>query len=417
MNNQGFTTTILHGDRRRGTEFGATHAPIHPAVAFGFPTARELARVFQGDAPGYVYGRQHNPTVTALEAKITAMEDGAATVCFATGMAAIAALLWALLRRGDHVVVSSFVFGNTNSLFTTLSELGCEVTFVDATDAANVAVALRPETRMVFVETIANPRTQVADLEGIGKLCAPRGIVYVVDNTMTSPALFRPVTIGASLIVNALTKYIGGHGNALGGAVTATGLYDWSNYPHIHAAYKKGDSHGWGLIQIRKKGLRDAGATLAANAAHAIAIGAETLGLRMERTCSNSLAVARFLSAHPKVGRVHHPGLPGHGQHARAARLFKGYGGLFAFELAAGLDCFELLDALRVVILSSNLGDTRTLALPAAHTIFFEMGAERRASMGIADSLIRVSIGIEDEADLIGDFDQALQACGSGRKV
>ena len=210
--------------------------------------------------------------------------------------------------------------------------------------------------------------------------------------------------MGASLIINALTKYIGGHGNALGGAVTATGLYDWATYPHIHAMYKKGDSRTWGLTQIRKKGLRDAGGTLAANAAHAIAVGAETLVLRMERTCSNALAVARFLAAHPKVGKVHHPGLPGHAQHERAARLFKGYGGLFAFELADGVDCFELLDALKVVILSSNLGDTRTLALPAAHTIFFEMGAERRASMGIADSLIRVSIGIEDEADLIDSF-------------
>ena len=411
MKNQGFTTTILHGDRRRGTEFGATHAAVHPSVAFGYATAQDLVRVFQGDMPGYVYGRQHNPTVTALEAKVTAMEEGAATVCFATGMAAIAAMLWSLLKRGDHVVVSRFVFGNTNSLFNSLAELGCEVTFVDATDAANVEAALRPATRMVFVETIANPRTQVADLEGIGRLCAPRNIVYVVDNTMTSPALFRPKAVGASLIVNALTKYIGGHGNALGGAITATGLYDWAAYPHLSASYKKGDSRGWGMTQIRKKGLRDAGGTLAAVAAHDIAVGAETLALRMARTNSNALAVARFLAAHPKVGRVHHPGLPDHPQHARAARLFAGYGGLFSFELATGVDCFELLDALRVVILSSNLGDTRTLALPAAHTIFFEMGAERRASMDIADSLIRVSVGIEDEADLIEDFSQALAAC------
>ena len=411
MNNQGFTTTILHGDRRRGTEFSATHAPVHPSVAFGYESARDLVRVFQGDMPGYVYGRQHNPTVTALEAKVTAMEDGLATVCFATGMAAISALLWALLKEGDHVVVSKYVFGNTNSLFTSLSELGCGVTFVDATDAANVAAALRPETRLVFVETIANPRTQVADLEGIGVLCTARNIVYAVDNTMTSPALFRPRVVGASLVVNALTKYIGGHGNALGGAITATGLYDWAEYPHIHSTYRKGDSRTWGLTQIRKKGLRDAGGTLAAQAAHAIAVGAETLMLRMERTCSNSLAVARFLAGHPKVGRVHHPGLGSHAQHARAAKLFKGFGGLFAFELAAGVDCFELLDGLKVVMLSSNLGDTRTLALPAAHTIFFEMGAERRASMDIADSLIRVSIGIEDEADLIEDFSQALAAC------
>jgi O-acetylhomoserine (thiol)-lyase len=410
---RGFTTTILHSDRESPIEHGALHKPLHLSVAYGYRDSRELAAVFQGKAQGYAYGRQGNPTTAALEAKVTKMEDGVATVCFATGMAAIAAMLWALLKRGDHVVVSSFVFGNTNSLFTTLSELGCDVTFVDATDAANVEAALRPETRMVFVETIANPRTQVADLDGIGRLCAPRKIVYVVDNTMTSPALFRPRSVGASLIVNALTKYIGGHGNALGGAITATGLYDWADYPHIYAGYRKGDSRTWGLTQIRKKGLRDAGGTLAANAAHAIAVGAETLVLRMERVCSNALTVARFLAAHPKVDKVHHPGLPGHPQHARAARLFKGYGGLFAFELADGIDCFELLDALKVVILSSNLGDTRTLALPAAHTIYFEMGAERRASMGIADSLIRVSVGIEDEADLIADFARALEACKS----
>ncbi|MEO8134087.1 MAG: cystathionine gamma-synthase family protein [Betaproteobacteria bacterium] len=408
MKDKGFTTSILHGDRWRGTEHGATHAPIHPAVAYGFATVRDLVSVFQGDKAGYVYGRQHNPTVTALEAKVTAMEDGLATVCFATGMAGIAAVLWALLKRGDHVVVSSFVFGNTNSLFTTLSELGCDVTFVDATDAANVAAALRPETRLVFVETIANPRTQVADLDAIGKLCTACNIVYVVDNTMTSPALFRPRTVGAALVVNALTKYIGGHGNALGGAVTATGLYDWALYPHIQAPYKKGDSRSWGLTQIRKKGLRDAGGTLAANAANALAVGAETLSLRMDRTCSNAVAVTRLLAAHPKVAKVHYPGLSSHAQHARAAALFGGFGGLFAFELVDGLDCFTVLDALKVVVLSSNLGDTRTLALPAAHTIFFEMGAARRASMGIADSLVRVSIGIEDEADLLEDFTQAL---------
>jgi O-acetylhomoserine (thiol)-lyase len=411
MKKQGFTTTILHSDRRRGTEFGATHAPVHPSAAFGFSSTKELTRVFQGDVPGFVYGRQHNPTVTALEAKVTAMEDGMATICFATGMAAIAAMLWALLKRGDHVVVSSYVFGNTNSLYMTLNELGCDVTFVDATDAANVEAALRPATRLVFVETIANPRTQVADLARIGKLCESRSIVYVVDNTMTSPALFRPKTVGASLIVNALTKYIGGHGHSLGGALTATGLYDWAKYPHIQEPYKKGASTTWGLTQIRKKGLRDAGGTLSAGAAHAIAVGAETLALRIERTCSNTLAVTRFLAAHPRVAKVHYPGLESHPQHRRAAELFSGFGGLFAFELKDGIDCFELLDALKVVILSSNLGDTRTLALPAAHTIFFEMGAERRASMGIADSLIRVSVGIEDEADLIGDFEQALAAC------
>jgi O-acetylhomoserine (thiol)-lyase len=173
MKKQGFTTTILHSDRRRGAEFGATHAPVHPSVAWGFGTVKELCAVFQGDSSGFVYGRQHNPTVTALEAKVTAMEDGLATICFSTGMAQSPRCCGALLKRGDHVVVSSFVFGNTNSLYMTLNELGCDVTFVDATEAANVEAALRPQTRLVFVETIANPRTHVADLE-LSASCATR---------------------------------------------------------------------------------------------------------------------------------------------------------------------------------------------------------------------------------------------------
>jgi O-acetylhomoserine (thiol)-lyase len=189
-------------------------------------------------------------------------------------MAAIAAVFLALLRAGDHVVSTSFLFGNTNSLFGTLNTLGCEISFVDATDVANVERALKPATRMVFVETIANPRTQVADLTRIGELCAQRGILYVVDNTMTSPYLYLPKRDKASLVVNSLTKYIGGHGNALGGAVTDTGLYDWTKYPNIYDNYKTAKKEMWGIQQIRKKGLRDVGATLAAEPAHRIATGA-----------------------------------------------------------------------------------------------------------------------------------------------
>ena len=408
----GFTTTILHSDLEAPIEHNSVHKPMHAAVAFGYEDSRELARVFKGESAGYAYGRQGNPTTAALESKVSKMEDGIATACFATGMAAIASMCVALLRAGDHVVSSSYLFGNTNSLFGTFNTWGCEISFVDPTDVENVARAIRPNTRMVFVETIANPRTQVADLTRIGELCAKHNLIYVVDNTMTSPYLYRPKQDKASLVINSLTKYIGGHGNALGGALTSTGLYDWATYPHIYPAYQKGDSRGWGLQQVRKKGLRDAGATLSAAAAHAIAVGAETLSLRMQKTCSNALALTRFLEAHPKVGRVYYPGLESHAQHARAMKFFGNRGsGLFAFELKEGLDCFRMLDALQVVILSSNLGDTRTLALPAAHTIFFEMGAERRASMGIADSLVRVSVGIEDEEDLVEDFRQALEAC------
>jgi O-acetylhomoserine (thiol)-lyase len=406
---RGFTTAILHADRDAPIEHNALHKPLHVSVAYGYDDARELAAVFQGRVPGYVYGRQGNPTGTALEVKVTRMEDGVATVCFATGMAAIGALMLSLLRAGDHVVASQFLFGNTVSMLNTLLLHGIDVTFVDATDAEKVESALRPTTRLVFVETIANPRTQVADLARIGALCTARGIVYVVDNTMTSPALFRPKSVGAALVVNSLTKYIGGHGNALAGAVTDTGLFDWTRFAGIADAYKSQPPAMWGIAQIRKKGLRDWGGTLAAEQAHHIAIGAETLALRIERVCANAQALAEHLDGHPGVRTVHYPGLASHPQHALAKSLFRRFGGLFAFELAEGIDCFDFLNRLSLVISSSNLGDNRTLAIPVAHTIFFELGAERRAAMGIADSLIRVSVGIEDADDLIADFKQALR--------
>jgi O-acetylhomoserine (thiol)-lyase len=405
---RGFTTAVLHSDRAAAIEHGSLHKPLHLSVAYGYRRAQELAAVFQGRAQGYAYGRQGNPTAAALEEKINRMEDGVATVCFGTGMAAIGAIMIALLRAGDHVISSSFLFGNTNSMFATLATQGIDVAFVDATDARAVEAALTPATRLVFVETIANPRTQIADLERIGDLCAARGLIYVVDNTMTSPYLFRPKAVGASLVVNALTKYIGGHGNALGGSITDTGRFDWTRFPNLYDSYKSANPALWGITQLRKKGLRDWGGTLAAEQAHHLAVGAETLALRMERACANAMAVAQFLATHRRVRAVYYPGLPGHPQHALARALFTGFGALLAFELDPAFDCFEFLDRLQNVVLSSNLGDNRTLAIPVAHTIYWEMGPERRASMGIADSLIRLSVGIEDRDDLIADFTQAL---------
>ncbi|HSV52410.1 MAG TPA: cystathionine gamma-synthase family protein [Burkholderiaceae bacterium] len=405
----GLTTTLLHSDRRLGAEHGVLHKPIHPSVAFGYDDARDLAAAFQGTKPGYTYGRSGSPTSAALEAKISLLEQGTGSICFATGMAAIGHTLLSLLRAGDHVVASRFLFGNTTSLFNTMALHGIVFTEVDVTDVANVEAALRPETRVVFLETVANPRTQVADLAGIGELCSLRGILYMVDNTMTTPVLFNPKQVGAGLVMNSLTKYIGGHGNALGGAITDTGLFDWTRFPNIHDVYKSAKPAQWGLTQIRKKGLRDMGGTMAPESAHHIAVGAETLGLRMERICANALALASWLQQQPQVVSVDYPGLASHPQHARATQLFGGrYGGLLSFELAAGIDCFDFLNRLDLVVSSTHLGDNRSLGIAVAHTIYFEMGAEKRAAQGIADSLIRISVGIEDAQDLIADFGQAL---------
>jgi O-acetylhomoserine (thiol)-lyase len=406
---KGFTTKVVHNDRQDSIEHGSLHKPIHANVAYGYDDARELAAVFQGAKSGYSYGRQVNPTVTALESKVTVMESGVASVCFGTGMAAIGTTMFALLRSGDHIVSSAFLFGNTNSLFNTFGQMDINVSFVDATSVDAVAAAVTEKTRVVFVETIANPRTQVADLARIGEFCAQHGLVYVVDNTMTSPYLFQAKAVGASLVVNSLTKYIGGHGNALGGAVTELGNYDWSTFPNIYPEYQGGEPTKWGITQIKKKGLRDLGASLGPEAAHHIAMGSETLALRVQRQSDNAMAICRYLQAHPKVKRVYYPGLDDHPQHARAQELFRAFGGLFSFELQPEVDLWDFLNRLNVIVKSSNLGDNRTLAIPVAHTIYFEMGAERRASMGIDESLIRISSGIEDSEDLLADLAAAFE--------
>ncbi|GAA5174887.1 cystathionine gamma-synthase family protein [Niveibacterium umoris] len=404
----GFTTRTVHGDRLGGVEHGGIHKPMHTSVQYGYANAAELIGVFQGEIAGFNYARQGTPSVAALEACVNRMEDGRGTICFATGMAAIVAVFTTLLKAGDHLIASKFVFGNTNSVLGTLQGLGIRVSMVDATDAAEVAAAVTPQTRMVFVETVANPRTQVADLAGIGALCKARGLIYVVDNTVTSPWLFKPKAVGASLIINSLTKSIGGHGNALGGAVTDTGLFDWSTYPNIFEGYRKGNPAGWGLGQIKKKGLRDQGGSLSSEAAHKLSVGAETLGLRMDATSRNAQALAEMLEAHPAVRRVYYPGLASHAQHARARELFCGNSWLLAFELKDDADCLPFIDRLSLPIIATGLGDTRTLIIPVAHTIFWEMGAEKRAEMGIAESLIRVSVGIEDAQDILDDFTRAL---------
>ena len=404
----GFTSKIVHSNRRDLIEHGSIHKPIHTSVTYAYDDARDLAAVFQGKKNGYTYGRQVNPTVTALQDKITLMEDGIATAAFSTGMGAIGTSLFSLLRSGDHFVSSSFLFGNTNSLFNTFATQGIDVTFVDATSSEAVAKAIQPNTKLVFVETIANPRTQVCDLVGIGDLCRENNLVYFVDNTMTTPYLFCPKKVGASLVINSLTKYIGGHANALGGAVTETGLFDWSSFNNLYESYKNGDPSGWAIQQIKKKGIRDLGASLSPEAAHHISVGSDTLALRMDRICANAQCLSEYLEGQEKVKRIYYPGLPNHPEHERAASLFSQHGGIFSVELTDGLDCFDFINKLSLIACSSNLGDTRSLAIPVAHSIYFEMGAERRASMGIDDSLVRFSIGIEEVDDLLADFEYAL---------
>jgi len=406
---KGFTSRIVHHDRRQSFADGPIHAPVYNSVPYGYATTEGLIDVFQGNAVGQAYARQSTPTTDSLQSMITQAEDGVGTIVFASGMAALSAAFFSLLKKGDHLIASKYLFGNTHSLLTTLENFGIEISFVDTTDLEDVKRAKRPTTLIVFAETIANPGTQIPDLENIGDWCEQEGLVFFVDNTITSPYLFRPKSVKASLVMNSLSKYFCGHGNVLGGAVSDTGCFDWTNYPNIFSAYRKGDTQKWALTQIKKKALRDMGGTLSSDGAYQIAIGAETMALRMDRSCANALALASFLEQHPKVARVYYPGLESHPQHDKAQRWFKHFGAIFSIDLLPEYDSTKLLNQIDLVINATHLGDNRTLALPMASTIFYEMGADNRKAFGIGDQMIRCSVGIEETQDLVDAFAHGLQ--------
>lgn len=403
-----FTTETVHHDRLLQPDSGAVHYPVVNSVLFGYENPQDLVDIFQGKQAGHAYARQSTPTTDALGSLMTQMEDGAGSLVFASGMAAICAVFLTLLKAGDHIVASRYLFGNTPSVLGTLKRLGIEATQVDVTDVKNVENAIQGNTKLVFTETIANPVTQVADLSSIGALCQELKIPFVVDNTMTPAYLFKAKTVGASLITTSLTKYVGGHGNVTAGAVVETGLFDWSGFDNILDSFRHLDSSAQVLTQIKKKGLRDMGGCLSSDSAQHIAMGAETMALRMERACHNTLELAKYLDSHAKIAKVYYPGLPGHPQHERANELFSKFGAIISFDPIDSIDPVALLSELDLVIAATHLGDNRTLALPVAQTIFWEMGLENRQKAGISENMIRMSVGIEDTSDLLSDFEQAL---------
>lgn len=408
MKNKGFTTRLVHADRLLNEpENGAVHQATNNSVLFEFKDAQGIVDVFQGKKAGHVYGRSSSGSNLALQNILNDMEGGVGAITFSTGMAAITATMLSLFKAGDHLIVSHFLFGNTRSFTETMQSLGIELSFVDVTDVQKVKTAFKDNTKAVYLETIANPVTQVADLRAIGQLCQSKGALFLVDNTMTPANMFDAKSVLASLTIGSLTKYIAGHGNVLGGAVVDTGLFDWQRFDNILPLYRGPDKSQWGLTQIRKRGLRDMGGTLSPESAHGISIGLETLVLRTQRICDNAMRLSSYLHGHDKVAAVYYPGLADHPQHFLAREHFNGYGGILSVDLAEGIDPIAFLNSLNLVICATHLGDTRTLALPVASTIYFESSAEQRQEMGISDNMIRMSIGIEDIDDIVADFEQA----------
>lgn len=368
--------------------------PIHQNHLFAFDDSDAMADSFAGPGGPYVYGRMGNPTVHALEQAVADLEGGVGGIATGSGMGAINAVLLSLLRSGDHVIAQRCLYGATMAMLNILADRwGVEVTYISGEDPAEVSAALRPNTRVLYLETITNPTVRVADLPAHFAIAKQAGVVCVVDNTYASPTLCRPIEHGADVVVHSITKYISGHGDVLGGvAVFADGEMRHRVWEFANELGPNADPFAaW--LTIR---------------------GLQTLPLRVRRHCGNALSLATRLSGHPAVSSVAYPGLPGHPDHKVAARLLDGgYGGVLSFELTGGREAGRrFCSALRLISVAASLGSTRTLALHPASTSHRQLDDAQLAAADISPGLIRIAVGIEDPEDLWRDLAQALDAAG-----
>lgn len=386
----GFATRAIHHGYDPMEERGALTPPVYMTSTFAFPTTAEGGDRFAGTAEGYVYTRLGNPTQALLEERLAALEGGEAALATASGMGAISATMWTLLSPGDEVIVDRTLYGCTFSFLRDgLARFGIVVSHIDLTDPRNLEAAVGPRTRIVYFETPANPNMRLVDIRAVCDIARARGITVIVDNTYCSPWLQRPLELGADLVVHSATKYLGGHGDVIAGAVVGSAEM---------------------IDRIRMQGLKDmTGAVIAPLDAFLVLRGLKTLELRMERHCENAGALARLLEGHPAVDSVFYPGLPGFAQHELAKRQMSGFGGMVSFELKGGFAAgCRFMDALGLVTRAVSLGDAETLVQHPASMTHSTYTPEERARYGVSDGLVRLSAGLETLADIEADIGQAL---------
>ncbi len=404
-------TLAIHGGFTGDRETGATAVPIHQTVSYAYRSAQELADVFDGKVPGYIYTRIANPTTTALEARLTQLEDGIGCIATSSGMAAIAAVVMGLVKTGDQILSAAGIFGGTVSLFeNTLGRFGVETVLVDVADTNNFVNAINDKTKLVFVETIGNPRMDVPDIPAIAEIAHKVNIPFIVDNTLTTPALFKPVAFGADIVIHSTSKFINGHGTAIGGAIIDTGNYDWRKglFEDIKKLSEKARQLAF-LSHLRNLIYRDLGGCPAPMNSFLMLQGLETLFGRMVKHCENAKKLADFLLEHSKVSWVNYPGLENSQFFNRAVRLFDGQGGgVLTFALGTKERAFKFIDSLKLAKNLANLGDAKTLVIHPASTIFHEFSDTEKEKMGVAADMIRVSVGIEDFEDIKADLEQAM---------
>lgn len=405
-------TMAIHGDFSDEPHTGATAVPIFQSTAYAYSTAQQLSDVFAGSAPGYIYTRIANPTTFALERRIADLEGGIGCIATASGMSAITAVAMGLLKSGDQIIAASGIFGGTVSLFrSTLAKFGVKTVFVNASKTEQFRDVLTEDTKMIFVETIGNPRMDVPDLAGISAIAKDANVPFVVDSTITTPVLVKPKDLGADIVIHSTSKYINGHGTAIGGAIVDTGRFNWGEGPFKDIKELVGRTRKMAfLTHLRNLIYRDLGACPAPMNSFLMLQGMETLAGRMEKHCINALALAEYLDKHERVEWVNYPGLSRSEFHEIADRQFGGKAsGLLTFGLDSKDRAFKFIDALRLAKNLANLGDAKTLVIHPASTIFHEFSAEEQKYMSVTPEMIRVSVGIEGFEDIKNDFEQAIK--------
>jgi O-acetylhomoserine (thiol)-lyase len=415
-------TKALHAGQAPDPTTKARAVPIYATTSYVFDDAAHAARLFGLQEFGNIYTRIMNPTTDVFEQRVAALEGGVAALGLASGQAAETLAILNLARSGQNIVASSSLYGGTYNLFHyTLPKLGITTTFVDGSDAANYAAAIDENTRAVYLETIGNPRLDVADIRAIADVAHAAGVPVIVDNTF-APVLARPFEQGADIVIHSATKWIGGHGTVIGGVVVDSGKFDWAASPRFHDDFVAPDPsyHGVSytgafgplafILKLRVVGLRDLGAALSPFNAWQLIQGLETLPLRIERHSSNALAVAQWLQARPDVAWVNYPGLVSHPSHDVAKRtLTGGFGGMITFGIKGGVDAGrKLIDNVKLFSLLANVGDAKSLIIHPASTTHQQLTAEEQVTTGVTEDLIRLSIGIEHVDDILADLDQAL---------
>lgn len=423
----GFDTIALHGGQKPDPTTGARAVPIYQTTSFVFKDTTHAANLFALKEFGNIYSRIMNPTWDVLEQRVAALEGGVAALVTSSGQAAETLAVLNIAQSGDQIVSSASLYGGTYNLFHyTLPKMGIDAAFVDPSDPENFKRAITPKTRLIYAETLGNPKNDMLDIEAVAKVAHEAGVPLILDNTVASPYLCRPFEWGADIVVHSMTKFLGGHGTSIGGIIVDSGKFNWANgkFPELvepdpsYHNLKFVETFGplAYMIKVRVQLQRDLGPALSPFNAFLILQGVETLSLRVQRHSDNALKVAQFLEKHAAVSWVNYPGLASHPTHALAKKyLANGFGAILGFGIKGGLQAgIKFINAVQLLSHLANLGDAKTLVIHPASTTHQQLSAEEQLATGVTEDFIRVSVGIESADDIIADIDQALAASQQG---